>query len=56
MELGPANDAMVVIKNGLEPDEQVLLAPQNYEKQVTLPVTNPAQQGAQPVAAIASTL
>lgn len=56
VELGPANDAMVVIKNGLEPDEQVLLAPQNYEKQVTLPVTNPAQQGAQPVAAIASTL
>lgn len=54
VELGPANDAMVVIKNGLEPDEQVLLAPQNYEKQVTLPVTAPAQQGAQPATAIAS--
>jgi RND family efflux transporter MFP subunit len=37
VELGPANDSMVVIKNGLAPDEQVYLAPQNYEKQVTLP-------------------
>jgi HlyD family secretion protein len=37
VKLGPANDAMVVIKSGLEPQEQVFLAPQNYEKQVTLP-------------------
>ena len=37
VELGPANDAMVVIKSGLEPEEHVFLAPQNYEKQVTLP-------------------
>jgi HlyD family secretion protein len=42
VELGPANDAMVVIKRGLEPDEQVFLAPQNYEKQVTLPAALPA--------------
>lgn len=50
VELGPANDAMVVIKNGLAPDEQVFLAPQNYEKQVTLPPSNPAR--GQQVAAI----
>ncbi len=43
VELGPANDAMVVIKNGLAPDEQVFLAPQNYEKQVTLPAANPSR-------------
>ncbi|RYD74600.1 MAG: HlyD family efflux transporter periplasmic adaptor subunit [Verrucomicrobiaceae bacterium] len=43
VELGPANDAMVVIKNGLAADEHVFLAPQNYEKQVTLPAANPAR-------------
>lgn len=37
VELGPANHANVVIKSGLSPDEQVFLAPQNYESQVTLP-------------------
>jgi len=42
VELGPSNDAMVVIKKGLVPDEQVMLAPQNYESQVELPPANPS--------------
>jgi HlyD family secretion protein len=37
VEIGPSNDATVVIKSGLAAEEQVFLAPQNYEKQVTLP-------------------
>lgn len=37
VELGPANDATVVIKKGVSPDEHVFLAPQNYENQVALP-------------------
>ncbi|MEQ1860481.1 MAG: HlyD family efflux transporter periplasmic adaptor subunit [Chthoniobacteraceae bacterium] len=40
VELGLANDATVVIKKGLAPDERVLLAPQNYESQVALPPPN----------------
>lgn len=42
IELGPSNDAMVVVKKGLDPDEQVMLAPQNYENQVDLPPANPS--------------
>lgn len=40
--LGPANDAMVIVRKGVEPDEQVLLAPQNYESQIELPPANPS--------------
>lgn len=42
VELGVSNDSMVVIKKGLVPDEQVLLAPQNYENQIDLPPANPS--------------
>jgi HlyD family secretion protein len=42
VELGPMNDSTVVIKKGLSPDEQVFLAPQNYENQVTLPAPEPS--------------
>ncbi len=42
VELGPANDATVVVKSGLQPDERVYLAPQNYETYVTFPPAEPA--------------
>jgi HlyD family secretion protein len=49
VELGPANDATVVVKRGLAPDERVYLAPQNYETYVTFP---PAESAAKAVAAV----
>lgn len=44
VELGPANDANVVVKRGLNVDERVYLAPQNYESFVTFPPAEPATQ------------
>jgi multidrug efflux pump subunit AcrA (membrane-fusion protein) len=44
VELGPANDATVVVKRGLSADEHVYLAPQNYESYVTFPPAEPATQ------------
>jgi multidrug efflux pump subunit AcrA (membrane-fusion protein) len=35
--VGPANNSNVVIQDGLEVGEQVILAPQSYEDRVTLP-------------------
>ena len=44
--LGPANDSMVVIRKGVAPDEQIFLAPQNYERDAvfTPAVETPAVQ------------
>lgn len=50
VELGPSNDAMVVIKKGLVPDEPVLLSPQNYESQIELPAASPNTSGVVAVA------
>lgn len=37
VSVGPANDQAVIIENGLNEGDQVLLAPQAYESSVTLP-------------------
>jgi RND family efflux transporter MFP subunit len=37
LKVGSANDQSVVISNGLDEGEQVILAPQSYESKVTLP-------------------
>jgi hypothetical protein len=44
--LGPANDSSVVIRKGLQPDEHIFLAPQNYERDAVFPP--PEAPGAQP--------
>jgi len=37
VKVGSANDQSVVVSDGLDEGEQVILAPQSYESKVTLP-------------------
>jgi HlyD family secretion protein len=48
--LGPANDSSVVIRKGLQPDEHIFLAPQNYERDAIFP---PPEQVVPQVASVA---
>jgi hypothetical protein len=47
--LGPANDSSVVIRKGLQADEHIFLAPQNYERDTVFP---PAEQPVSQVAVV----
>lgn len=40
--LGPANDSSVVIRKGLQAEEHIFLAPQNYERDTVFPPPEPA--------------
>ncbi|MGB8169206.1 MAG: efflux RND transporter periplasmic adaptor subunit [Chthoniobacteraceae bacterium] len=50
VSVGPANEQSVIIQDGLNEGDQVLLAPQSYEKSVTLPETVPGERPQTPEA------